>query len=92
MALKVGYRFNTKGYDVKAVIQTAESGDTIEVLNNNSTHFLVVLHDHDSYIDEGSGHKYAVLLAMFTYNGDENDDKVVYAQALNRAVSEAIGR
>lgn len=91
MSMVPGDTFNLSGYDEVARLSAAIGGGgpevQIVVVHNNSTHYLV------AEVPVGATGP-AEMLASFYYGGaeDENGVRIIYAQALARAVAEALRR
>ena len=67
------------GYDIMASAMCFEGGDFVDVLSNNSTHFLVAVRRDDNVSD---------LIESYRYG--EDDLRYVYSQALTKMETYAL--
>lgn len=73
------------GYEPLARIANAEGAGHVVVLGNNSTHFLVGVHDPDRHAEDEVS-----VVMTFHYDGDNAG--AIYGMAVARAVNEAVSR
>lgn len=78
--------FNIEGYDVVAHGSTLESGGDVAVLNNNSTHYIVVLRLMDGIGNLGQYRR----VESFEYNDGIVGVETAYRRALYRMVQVAL--
>jgi len=86
-----GERYDTKGYQLVAVIDNAEEDGGVIVCHNNSSHYLVFTRGHDEMLDDEL--RYGVFEQSWSYfKATEEECRSIYREVLEFAVALAVSR
>lgn len=88
--MKRGDTFNSKGYMVLATIEGRNTSETVYVLCNESSHFIVSVSSHWHAEVQDEPHTYIESFQYF--GGDEVEVNKHWTRAMLVAVAEAISR